>query len=41
VKVLVVGGAELGWRVQYPDMESIVASAWRWHEAHPDGYGDR
>jgi UDP-glucose 4-epimerase len=34
-------GAELGWRVQYPDMESIVASAWRWHEAHPDGYGDR
>jgi len=33
--------AELGWRVQYPDIESIVASAWRWHEAHPDGYGDR
>ena len=35
------GDPELGWRVQYPDIESIVASAWRWHEAHPDGYGDR
>jgi UDP-glucose 4-epimerase len=33
--------AELGWRVHYPDIESIVASAWRWHEAHPEGYGDR
>jgi UDP-glucose 4-epimerase len=33
--------AELGWRVQYPDIGPIVASAWRWHEAHPAGYGDR
>ncbi len=33
--------AELGWRMQYPNITSIVASAWRWHEAHPDGYGDR
>ena len=32
---------ELGWRVQYPDIESIVASAWQWHKAHPAGYGDR
>ena len=32
---------ELGWRVHYPDIESIVTSAWRWHQAHPDGYGDR
>jgi UDP-glucose 4-epimerase len=32
---------ELGWQVQYPDIEPIVVSAWRWHRAHPDGYGDR
>jgi UDP-glucose 4-epimerase len=33
--------SELGWQVEYPDIESIAASAWRWHKAHPDGYGDR
>jgi UDP-glucose 4-epimerase len=32
---------ELGWQVQYPDIESIVASAWRWHKTHPAGYGER
>ena len=31
---------ELGWKPQYPDLETIVETAWRWHEAHPDGYGD-
>ncbi len=31
----------LGWQPKYTDIESIVASAWRWHEAHPDGYEDR
>jgi UDP-glucose 4-epimerase len=30
----------LGWRPKYGDIESIVASAWRWHKAHPEGYGD-
>jgi len=29
---------ELGWVIQYPDIESIVATAWKWHEAHPQGY---
>ena len=29
--------AELGWQVQYPNIESIVASAWRWHKDHPAG----
>ena len=33
--------AELGWTVQYPEIESIVATAWKWHEAHPAGYADR
>jgi UDP-glucose 4-epimerase len=31
---------ELGWKPQYPDLETIIETAWRWHEAHPDGYGD-
>jgi UDP-glucose 4-epimerase len=30
--------AELGWQAQQPDIDSIVASAWRWHQAHPRGY---
>jgi UDP-glucose 4-epimerase len=30
--------AELGWRPEYTDLDSIIASAWRWHQAHPDGY---
>ncbi len=29
---------ELGWEPQYPDLRSIVESAWRWHQTHPDGY---
>lgn len=32
---------ELGWKVKFPDIESIVATAWKWHSAHPHGYGDR
>jgi UDP-glucose 4-epimerase len=32
---------ELGWKVKFPDIESIVATAWRWHSSHPHGYGDR
>jgi UDP-glucose 4-epimerase len=32
---------ELGWKVKFPDIESIVATAWKWHSAHPQGYADR
>jgi UDP-glucose 4-epimerase len=28
----------LGWRPQYPELETIVRTAWEWHQAHPDGY---
>jgi UDP-glucose 4-epimerase len=31
---------ELGWKPKYPGLEEIVADAWRWHRAHPDGYPD-
>ena len=29
---------ELGWKPSFPDLGSIVESAWRWLKAHPDGY---
>ncbi len=32
---------ELGWTVKFPDIRSIVATAWRWHQARPAGFGDR
>ncbi len=32
---------ELGWRAKFPGIESIVATAWKWHASHPDGYRDR
>jgi UDP-glucose 4-epimerase len=31
---------ELGWNPHFPDLESIVASAWAWRRAHPSGYED-
>ena len=31
---------ELGWRPQYTELDAIVATAWRWHSTHPDGYRD-
>ncbi len=30
---------ELGWRPKYTDLRSVVESAWKWHKAHPKGYG--
>ncbi len=29
---------ELGWKPRYPTLRDIVESAWRWHQAHPQGY---
>jgi UDP-glucose 4-epimerase len=31
---------ELGWKPEYPGLEQIIATAWRWHQAHPNGYPD-
>ncbi len=28
----------LGWKPEYPDLKDIIASAWQWHQAHPNGY---
>jgi UDP-glucose-4-epimerase GalE len=30
--------AELGWRPRFPALQSIVRTAWAWHQAHPRGY---
>jgi UDP-glucose 4-epimerase len=29
---------ELGWETKFPELEQIVATAWEWHNNHPDGY---
>ncbi len=31
---------ELGWQPQYTSLRDIIESAWKWHLAHPNGYGD-
>ena len=28
----------LGWNPQFPEIEKIIESAWKWHEANPNGY---
>jgi UDP-glucose 4-epimerase len=28
----------LDWQPQYPDIEAIVRTAWKWHSSHPRGY---
>ena len=28
----------LGWKPQHADIEEIIATAWKWHKNHPDGF---
>jgi UDP-glucose 4-epimerase len=28
----------LGWRASHSSLDEILSSAWRWHQAHPQGY---
>lgn len=28
----------LGWNPEFPEIEKIIESAWKWHEANPNGY---
>jgi len=30
--------SELGWHPQYPDLYTIIDTAWAWHQNHPNGY---
>lgn len=29
----------LGWKPEHADLEEIIATAWKWHKNHPNGYG--
>ena len=31
----------LGWDPQFDDLETIISTAWKWHQSHPNGYGGR
>ena len=33
--------AELGWAPEFEDVDTIVETAWRWRERHPQGYPSR
>lgn len=28
----------LGWNPQFADLETIIDTAWKWHQSHPHGY---
>jgi UDP-glucose 4-epimerase len=30
--------ALLGWQPQFPELQTIIETAWAWHSARPDGY---
>jgi UDP-glucose-4-epimerase GalE len=32
---------DFGWTPQRADLDVIVGDAWRWHQTHPNGFGDR
>ena len=31
---------QLGWEPAYNQIETTVETAWRWHQSHPNGYGE-
>ena len=31
---------ELGWTPEFMNITDTIASAWKWHETHPNGYGN-
>ncbi len=33
--------AILGWKPQYADLETIISTAWNWHQSHPEGYSTK
>ena len=32
--------SELGWQPEFQALDTIVSSAWKWHQRFPNGYGD-
>ncbi|MBD8070484.1 UDP-glucose 4-epimerase GalE [Bacillus sp. PS06] len=33
--------AKLGWKPKHDTLEEIIETAWKWHQNHPEGYGDK
>jgi len=31
---------QLGWKIEKPDIEEMVSTAWQWHSNNPNGYPD-
>ncbi|VTR99639.1 udp-glucose 4-epimerase : UDP-glucose 4-epimerase OS=Coraliomargarita akajimensis (strain DSM 45221 / IAM 15411 / JCM 23193 / KCTC 12865) GN=Caka_1849 PE=3 SV=1: Epimerase: Epimerase_Csub [Gemmata massiliana] len=31
---------ELGWSAKYDSLRAILDTAWRWHQSHPNGFGE-
>jgi UDP-glucose 4-epimerase len=31
---------ELGWEIKFTEVKDIIDTAWRWHQAKPDGFSD-
>ncbi|GAE35253.1 UDP-glucose 4-epimerase GalE [Halalkalibacter akibai] len=36
-----LAASELGWKPNYPELETIVQHAWKWHESNPTGYNKK
>ena len=34
------GRKELDWKIEKPDLEEMVSTAWQWHSNNPNGYPD-
>jgi UDP-glucose 4-epimerase len=32
--------SEIGWKIEKPDLEEMVSTAWQWHSNNPNGYPD-
>ena len=32
--------SQLGWKIEFKDVRSIIETAWRWHSTHPDGFAE-
>jgi UDP-glucose 4-epimerase len=31
----------IGWKPKFDDVEQVIATAWNWHQTHPEGFGDK
>ncbi|WP_390405791.1 UDP-glucose 4-epimerase GalE [Lacticaseibacillus jixiensis] len=31
----------LGWQPKFDNVEQVIATAWNWHQSHPEGFGDK